>query len=98
DADLSKVEFVFDANRGNIENGEILITQDKNSDKKYFLRVNNIRYGQNPGWSQEIARGYNSQMRKDDLFNEHSSPGNVYRLDRDEQLFHVAECETLGVS
>ena len=64
DADLTKVKFVYDARQFNkemtpIENGEILISEEENSGRKYFLRVNNISFGQNENWSMEMARNLN---------------------------------------
>jgi DNA helicase HerA-like ATPase len=102
DANLSKVEFVYDARQFNkeitpIENGEILISEEKLSGRKYFLRVNDILYGQNPNWSKEVARGYNYEKKNSDISDEHETPSNTYTLERDDQLFLVAKCEILGV-
>ncbi len=81
-----------------IENGEILISEEPFSGEKYFLRVNDIKYGGNPSWALEMAREHNYFEKNKDLSDEHENPDDPFQVQREEQRFNIANCEILGIS
>lgn len=100
--DLNELRFIFDSLQKNgeptpIELGEILVVEDKASKSRFLVRVTNIEYGQNQMWSKEVARGYNRMQHQNEFTEEHENPFDIYKADRDEQLFHEAVCEILGL-
>ncbi|XIH25570.1 hypothetical protein C1N73_30060 (plasmid) [Priestia aryabhattai] len=106
DGSIANLKFAYDAlTRTNnefvktpIENGEILISEEPFSSEKYFLRVNEIKYGGNAAWALEMAREHNYFEKNRDLSDEHENPDEPFRAQREEQRFNIAECEILGVS
>ncbi|MGF7535727.1 ATP-binding protein [Bacillus mexicanus] len=106
DGNIASLKFVFDAltiteegwAKTPIENGEILISEESFSQEKYFLRVNDIKYGGNSSWALEMGREHNLYEKKKDFSDEHENPEELFQPQREEQRFNIAECEILGIS
>lgn len=106
DGNIASLNFAFDALtrvddyfvKTPIENGEILISEEMFSGEKYFLRVNDIKYGGNTAWALEMAREHNYFEKNKDISDEHENPEELFQPQREEQRFNIAECEILGVS
>lgn len=99
--DLTEIHFVFDSIQPDkqpteVELGQILVIEDKTSLAKFLVRITNIQYGQNPAWSQEVARTYNRFTNKSHFADDHEDPSQMFQDDRTDQLYNVAICEILG--
>lgn len=106
EGNIASLKFAFDAltREGDhfvktpIENGELLIAEEMFSGEKYFLRVNDVRYGGSAAWALEMAREHNYFEKNKDISDEHENSDDLFQPQREEQRFNIAECEILGVS
>lgn len=97
---LSDIRFVYDSVQADgtatpIEMGQILVIQDKVSQKRFLVRVTDIEFGQGELWSKEIARDLN-ELSSSNFSDEHNEPMNMYQSDMRKQMFYQALCEPLG--
>lgn len=108
EGDLKGIKFEYDAFsrepdsdhfvKTPIENGEILVSEERFSDEKFFMRVNGIAYGGNSSMSLEMAREHTFFEKNKDIADEHETPGQLFKAPKEEAMFNIANCELLGVS